>query len=175
MVKKTPSHDGFNFNFYKRFWNLLKNDILYWFQSFLRDKLSNIINNSYITLIPKQKGNIGFRYYRLISLMILKILDNQVIKAMNGIVSSPRYAFIASKYILSSIIIINKDIDTIKSKGIQWLILKIDFYKVFDSISLYFLNKVMEYISFEDCWCRWIQVYISTSRFSILINGLLSP
>jgi hypothetical protein len=43
-----------------------------------------------------------------------------------------------------------------------------------NSISWDFLGKVMEYTGFEDCWHKWIEECISTSRLFTLINGSLS-
>jgi len=86
---------------------LLKNDILIMVSEFFqRGKLPKGINNSYITLIPKNKGSISFGDSRPINLinglynMISNVLGNRLKEVMNGIVSIPQSAFIAGRYIL---------------------------------------------------------------------------
>lgn len=51
---KAPDSDGYNFNFYKRWWNIVWEEVLEFVADFmLRGKLENGLNSTFITLIPK--------------------------------------------------------------------------------------------------------------------------
>jgi hypothetical protein len=71
--------DGFNFNFYKKFWELMKHDLFTMVLEFSRrGKLPKGINTSYIALIPKVASSSSFNDYRPISLLngLYKIIAN---------------------------------------------------------------------------------------------------
>jgi hypothetical protein len=55
----------------------------------------------------------------------------------------------------------------------------IDMEKVFDKMEWNFLLAILHKLGFHPIWINWIQLYISTSSFSVLLNGspfgLFSP
>jgi len=55
------------------------------------------------------------------------------------------------------------------------MLLKIDLSKDFDSISWEYLQKILRAFGFAPSWIRWINNLLSSSFFSILINGIPSP
>jgi hypothetical protein len=91
---KAPRPDGFNFNFYKKFWELMKHDIFtIVLEFFRRGHLPKGINTSYIALIPKVVGSSYFNDYRPISLLnglykiIAKILATRLKEVMQSVVN----------------------------------------------------------------------------------------
>lgn len=54
------------------------------------------------------------------------------------------------------------------------MLLKIDLSKAFDSISWEYLQKILKAFGFASSWIRWISNLISSTFFSILINGIPS-
>lgn len=51
---KAPGPDGFNYNFFKHFWQLIKGDICNLFEEFHKSgKLVRGLNKEFISLIPK--------------------------------------------------------------------------------------------------------------------------
>jgi hypothetical protein len=57
--------------------------------------------------------------------------------------------------------------------------IKIDMEKAFDHIKWSFILAILSKLGFHPTWINWIQICISSSSFSILINGspfgLFSP
>jgi hypothetical protein len=51
------------------------------------------------------------------------------------------------------------------------MLIKLDMSKAYDRISWNFLRKMLEAFSFAEEWVRWILGLVSTTFFSILING----
>jgi hypothetical protein len=175
---KAPGLDGFNFNFYKKFWELMNHKLFTMvLEFFRRGHLPKGINTSYIALIPKVAGSSSFNDYRPISLLneiykiIVKILTTRLKEVMQSVVSPSQSAFIASKNILDSVLIANEMLDSMKSRRCQGFLLKLDFRKAFDTVSWSYLNDVIGYMKFSARWRKWIMACVSTARLSVLING----
>ncbi|XP_071739246.1 uncharacterized protein [Rutidosis leptorrhynchoides] len=67
---KAPGPDGFNLRFYKKFWELLKEelvDAINWF--WCNEEISRGCNASFVTLVPKKSGPVCLNDYRPISLI----------------------------------------------------------------------------------------------------------
>ncbi|GMJ12398.1 hypothetical protein HRI_004909000 [Hibiscus trionum] len=75
---RAPGPDGFNLNFFKKYWPHLREGILDFFEDFYGGKKwGEGINHSFITLIPKVRNPSSLREYRPISLVngLYKILS----------------------------------------------------------------------------------------------------
>ncbi|MCH87544.1 transposon TX1 putative protein, partial [Trifolium medium] len=67
---KSPGPDGFNFSFFKNFWNILKKDVLRLFQEFhVTAKLPPSFSSYFIALIPKVLSPHQISDFRPISLL----------------------------------------------------------------------------------------------------------
>ena len=51
--------------------------------------------------------------------------------------------------------------------------LKIDMEKAYDHLEWGFVEKVLHCFGFHDTWIQWVMQCVSTTSFSILINGSL--
>ncbi|KAE8698884.1 Phospholipid-transporting ATPase 3 [Hibiscus syriacus] len=75
---KASGSDGLNMGFFKKFWSVLKDDILKFFKGFYDGKkLGRGVNHSFITLIPKKPNPVRIDEYRPISLFAF-ILGRQI-------------------------------------------------------------------------------------------------
>ena len=69
-LDKAPGPDGFNGLFFKKCWNIVKEDIYRLCEDFYDGNLDlESINYSYITLVPKVSNPEGVNDYRPISLL----------------------------------------------------------------------------------------------------------
>lgn len=85
LVDKSPGPDGFNINFFKKYWPIINHDFYDLCFSFQQgDICLESINGSYITLIPKVDGPIMPSDFRPIFLLntpikiITKLLANRL-------------------------------------------------------------------------------------------------
>lgn len=177
-VEKAPGPDGFTFKFWKRYWDLIKADVI----SFVKDfELSGSFevgcNSSFISLIPKVSDPLTLKDYRPINLVgclykvLSKVLANRLKKVLNKIISPSQTAYVEGRSILDGPLILNEIISWAKKSNNHLLIFKVDFDKAFDSLSWSFLNSVMEQMNFGWKWRRWIMGCLSSGRASVLVNG----
>lgn len=97
---KAPGPDGFNLNFFKHFWPVLKMDIFRFFEEFHHSgKLVKGLNAAFICLIPKCNKPELVADYRPISLigsaykLISKVLAARLKSVMPRLISPNQFAF----------------------------------------------------------------------------------
>ncbi|GKV05101.1 hypothetical protein SLEP1_g17145 [Rubroshorea leprosula] len=175
---KSPGPDGFNFNFIKKMWPTIKQDIVDFVKKFWANgRLVKGSNSSFIVLIPKKESPQGLGDYRPISLVgclykiISKLLANRLRKVMPTIISQNQSAFVGKRFIADGIVIANEIIHEAKKRRRPTLIFKADFEKAYDSVNWKFLELMMEKFGFCLKWRKWIKECLSTSSVSVLVNG----
>ena len=93
---KSPGSDGINAEFYKIFWNEIKNDLINSLNySFQHDSLSQLQSQSLITLIPKPNKDLSLlSNWRPISLLnvdykiLSKIIANRIKLVLNSLIDN---------------------------------------------------------------------------------------
>nr|XP_020151653.1 uncharacterized protein LOC109736842 [Aegilops tauschii subsp. strangulata] len=135
-VEKAPGPDGFTGGFFKRFWLLVKHDLLRVFNNLfiLKGDQWKILNSANLVLIPKKEGAATPSDYRPISLMhsVAKIICKNVIKDAHQ-----------------------------KKKSL--LFLKLDFAKASDSIGWGYLLQVMENYGFGQKWRDMVCILLASA------------
>ncbi|KAK1276479.1 hypothetical protein QJS04_geneDACA020812 [Acorus gramineus] len=176
--EKSPGPDGFGLIFYKRFWDIVKEDIILMLEDFRLGRQGiGCINACTFILIPKKEAAEAIADYRPICLvngcyMILaKVLTNRLKKVCPYIIEENQSAFIPGRglqegYAISQEIIANLHKD--KRSGV---ILKMDFAKAYDNVVWDFLLQVMALHGFSSNWLRMIRLCIGSANASVNING----
>lgn len=72
---------------------------------------------------------------------------------------------------LDDVLIINELVDMEKRKRRECMFLKIDFKKVYDSMSWDYLRNIMKMMRFCVKWSRWIETCVFLRNLSIIVNG----
>ncbi|GKV10568.1 hypothetical protein SLEP1_g21912 [Rubroshorea leprosula] len=177
-VTKAPSPDGFNFQFIREMWEVLKEDIMGFIQEFHENgKLVRGLNESFIVLIPKKENPLELEDFRPISLIgamykiLTKILTNRLSRVMQEIIGEQQTAFVKGRQLMDGVVVANEVIHEVRRKRKSSFVFKIDFEKAFDKVSWKFLDYMLERMGFDSKWRGWIQECLSTSRVSILVNG----
>ncbi|GJX49213.1 kinase-like domain, beta-lactamase/transpeptidase-like protein [Tanacetum coccineum] len=175
---KAPDPNGFNFKFIKKFWAIIKHDLMIavrWFWDTI--EISRGYNTSFISIIPKVADPVGLRDFRLISLIrcyykiLAKILAKRVKKVIGEVVGDVQNVFIKGRSILDGVLIANETVEYLmKSKG-KCLVFKVDFEKAYDSINWRFLDDIMKRMGFGSKWCNWVLNCLKSASTSILVNG----
>lgn len=99
--EKSPEPDGFNNEFLKKSWPIIKQDFYSLCDAFYNNSVClKSINSSYITLIPKVEGARSVNEFRPISLLnssvklVTKILANRLQPIITSLVHKNQYGFI---------------------------------------------------------------------------------
>ncbi|XP_071715058.1 uncharacterized protein [Rutidosis leptorrhynchoides] len=131
---KALGPDGFNLGFYKKFWNIIKGDLIEAINMFWeKGEISKGCNASFITLVPKKLDPVSLNDYRPISLIgsfykvIAKLLANRLKKVTPNLVGYEQSAFIKGRNILDGALIANESLSFLKSKRLKSVIFKVDF------------------------------------------------
>ncbi|GKA50854.1 RNA-directed DNA polymerase, eukaryota, reverse transcriptase zinc-binding domain protein [Tanacetum coccineum] len=147
---------------------------------FIHGEIPPGCNSSFIALIPKVPDANLVKDFRPISLIgsiykiIAKILSNRLVNVLGDIVNEVQSAFIAERQMLDGPFILNEILQWCTKKKKKTLIFKVDFEKAFDSIRWDFLDDVLKEFGFRCKWRNWIQSCLTSSKGSILVNGLSS-
>lgn len=136
--EKAPGPDGFIGLFYKKCWEIIKQDYLTSAlqQLFnLRADRWNLLNSANIALLPKKDGADTAADYRPISLMhsvtkiMGKVLANRLAPHLPALVSNSQSAFIKGRSILDNFQCIQGAVNTIKRRrrctSLNWTLLKL--------------------------------------------------
>ena len=103
---KSPGPDGFNNEFLKSCWDIIKGDVLKFIYDFHAGQISlESLNTSYITLIPKGSTPLTANDFRPISLLncclklVTKLLANMLQKVILKLVHINQYGFLKERSI----------------------------------------------------------------------------
>nr|GEY51299.1 RNA-directed DNA polymerase, eukaryota, reverse transcriptase zinc-binding domain protein [Tanacetum cinerariifolium] len=160
---KSPGPDGFTFEFFRKFWDLIGSDFcvaVKWF--FDHSSFSRGCNSLFVALIPKNSDLKFVTDYRHISLIgclykvVTKILALRLSAIISGLISDVQTAFILGRQILDGPFIINELLAWCKHYKHQAMVFKVDFAKAYDSVRWDYLMDVLKSFGFGDKWCGWI-------------------
>ena len=139
---KCPGPDGFNFNFIKAFWKILRPEFRRFVDEFhCHGSFPRGSNASFMALIPKSNHPQSLNDYRPISLIgcmykvISKLLANRLRTVISGIVDERQSAFIKDRHILHGILILNEVVEEALKRKQPVMVFKVDFEKAYDSVS----------------------------------------
>lgn len=139
---KAPGPDGFNLFCLQKCWKIMKHDILKFMLEFHENGiLAGGLNCSFISLIPKNENPLSLSDFKPISLsstvykILSKVLSRRFKLVLPSIVSEAQSAFLRGRGILDGVLIANEIVDWWKKSNTQWMIIKLDFEKAFDTVN----------------------------------------
>ncbi|XP_056698010.1 uncharacterized protein [Spinacia oleracea] len=176
---KAPGMDGYNNHFFKSAWHIIKNDLHNAINDFFTTgKILKEINVTSITLIPKIYVPASMSDFRPIACCnviykcITKLICSRLSKVFPAIVSPNQGAFVTGRSILHNVLICQ---DLIKmynqSQTCPCCLLKEDIRKAYDTVEWGFIEEVMLELGFPPFFVQLIMTCLSTTRYSIFING----
>nr|GFB15385.1 hypothetical protein [Tanacetum cinerariifolium] len=164
-VDKSPCPDGFTFEFFRKFWNIIGPDFclaVLWF--FDHGGFAVGCNSSFVTLISKVMEPKIVSDFRPISLIgslykvVTKILSSRLSLVISDLISDVQSAFLPNRQILDGPFIINEVLSKCKLRKHQLMIFKVDFAKAYDSVRWDFLDDVLNSFGFGTKWRSWVRV-----------------
>ncbi|GJW88208.1 RNA-directed DNA polymerase, eukaryota, partial [Tanacetum coccineum] len=144
-TNKSPGPDGFTFEFFRRYWSIINQDVV------------NVVQEFFAS------GS----FYKIIA----KILANRLSLVMSDLISDVQSAFVPNRQILDGPFILSELIQWCKYHKSKAMIFKADFEKAFNFVRWDYLDGIISNSGFIAKWRGWIQGCLNSEKGSILVNG----
>ncbi|KAK9671811.1 hypothetical protein RND81_12G056000 [Saponaria officinalis] len=168
-VNKSPGPDGFTLGFFRAAWSVIQADFLRVVKTFFESgKMLKQVNFTLISLIPKGGNPSSVLDYRPISCCSI------IYKTISKILTNPlkKAAFVYDRSINDNTMLAHELVKGYGRAGASpRYVIKIDIRKAFDSVSWEFLKSALPLYGFPSKFCDWIITCISSTYFSLKING----
>jgi hypothetical protein len=136
-----------------------------------------VFNATFITLIPKIKGDNSADKLCPISLcnviykIISKLIASRLKPILSLIISQEQGGFVEGRKIMDGIVVAHEAIHSLKVSKKAGMMMKLDMSKAYDRMNWDFLRKIFLAFGFGGDWVDWVLNLVSSSFFSILVNG----
>ena len=139
---KAPRPDGFNVDFFKGCWNIVKQDILNVVEDSRRNRtILKALNTSFFSLIPKQDSALTADKYKPIALcnveykIISKVLASRLKPLVPSLISGEQSGYVEGRQILNNIIQAHEVVHLLTNKKQADMIMHLDITKVYDKMN----------------------------------------
>ncbi|KAJ9541722.1 hypothetical protein OSB04_028228 [Centaurea solstitialis] len=176
---KAPGSDGFSAKFFKAAWEVIGTDVLLAIHNFFyRGRLAKELNHTLLCLLPKSVNASAVADFRPIACCsvlykcIAKVIVERIKPYLDTLVSKSQSAFIPRRRITDNILMAHElVIDYHFNKGPPRCAFKIDLRKAYDMVCWEYLFQMLNGMSFHPMMLKWIKEMVSSTSFSIVLNG----
>ncbi|VFQ71982.1 unnamed protein product [Cuscuta campestris] len=156
--------DGFNINFFKQCWDIIKDDLTSACQEvFLGIPLPKAASSSNICLLPKTDNAMRLNDFRPVCLSTMaskiasKCIANRLGKLLHLIISEEQGAYVPGREIMEQILITKELVHHINRKAHGGnLIVKLDMAKAFDKLKWSYLMDILKAFGFSPQFIRML-------------------
>ena len=176
---KTPGSDGLPAEFYKMFWQDIKDFLISALNAgYHKGTLSISQRRGLITLLPKkQKILYRLKNWRPISLLncdykiATKGIATRMKKVLPNIINPDQSGFLKGRFIGENFRLIDSIINYTDTEDIPGLLIFVDFEKAFDTLEWSFITKTLKHHNFGPSFIEWITTFYSDISSTVLNNG----
>jgi exonuclease III len=177
--EKSPGNDGLTHEFYKNFWEDIKEPLVSSYNEALENgEMCISQRRGVITLLPKDgKDQRLLKNWRPITLLnndykyLSKCIAQRCRDILPYIIGMDQCGFVKGRLIGFNILRLLDIIEGCKEENINGLLVNIDIEKAFDSVSWRFLYKALEYFNFPIPFIKWIQCLYKGAEVCTMNNG----
>jgi hypothetical protein len=133
---KAPGPDGFPAEFYQKFWEVIKSNLMSMFVAFHKEELPLFhLNFGTIILLPKKENSIQIQQYRPhflfnVSFKIFtKVGTNRILEVVHTVVRPTQTAFMPGRHILEGVVVLHETIHELHRRKLDGGITKNIFRK----------------------------------------------
>ena len=179
---KTPGNDGIPIDFYKVFWNQLKDHYYKMVMEVYTNKiLHQTAREGILNLIPKpNKDSRYIKNLRPITLLntdykiIEKAIANKMIPALDHIIHTHQRGFMKNRRISVNIRKMLDIMHQVEKEDLEAVILSLDFVKCFDKCSFSILHGSLDFFNFGNIIKDWTKILYRDFTVKIQNNGHMS-
>lgn len=180
-LTKASGPNGFPTLFFQKFWHIMGRDVITFYLEILnKGKPLDCINKTNIVLIPKMHNRTSLKCFRPISLCIVsyKIISKTIAKKVQNVldlcIDWARSAFVPGRMITNNVLLAYELLHTFKNKHMGkrgYLALKVDMSKVYDRVEWGYLLCIIRKSGFDSRLVELIMLCISSTSYSVCLNG----
>ncbi|KAL2230743.1 UNVERIFIED_CONTAM: Transposon TX1 uncharacterized protein [Sesamum indicum] len=176
---KAPGPDGYSSGFYKAAWPVVGAEVTRAVLDFFSTgRLLKQVNSTLLALIPKVHTPMSVSDFRPISCcnvlykIIAKLLVQRLSVILDKLISPCQAAFIPGRSIGDNIMLAQELFMGYNQARLPpRCALKVDIRKAYDTVEWDFLMATLQLFGFPPTFTRWIEECISTTSFSVGLNG----
>ena len=179
---KTPGMDGFSFEFYLTFWDVIESLLINCFNfSYESGEMSITQRQGVITLIPKKDRNVELlKNWRPLAMLnfdyklLTKCLALRLKTVLHKIIHKDQTGFLKERYIGENINKVLNISSIIKESNLNAYLMTVDFEKAFDYLEFSHIKNALNYYNFGPMIIQWIQVIYNNISSCVVNNGFIS-
>ena len=98
-------------------------------------------------------------------------MANRLRPLLPTLVSMEQSRYVEGRKILNNIIQAHEVVHSLTSSQKAGMIMQLDIAKAYGKLSWNYIRKILIAFGFDHNWVRWILALVTSSSFSILVNG----
>eukprot|EP00253_Pinus_taeda_P015269 PITA_15269 len=135
------------------------------------------LNTSFFSMIPKHHSTQTANKYRTIALcnvvykIISKVVSNKLKPLLPSLVLEEQSGNVEGRKISNNIIQAHEVVHTLTNKKQARMIMQLYIAKAYDKFNWIYIKKVLTTFGFDHSWVQWVMALVTSSNFTILVNG----
>ena len=179
---KAPGIDGLPKEFYVCFWPVIGKDLVNILNyAYSAGVLSNSQRSGIITVSYKKGPRYLMKNWRPISLLCTdyKIASRAIAcrlrNVMAKVVSPDQTCSVPDRFIGENVRLLIDSVFYAGTRNLPLALVSLDQEKAFDRVEWPYLLSVLRKMGFGPSFCRWVHLFYTGPRSSVLINGFFTP
>ena len=175
---KTPGSDGLSVEFYKCFWEDIKQLVINSLnEGFDKSELSETQKQGILILLHKKGDKRILDNWRPISLLnidykiVAKVMCKRLQNVIGKLIYKDQTGYLKSRSTTENIRLVEDVIDFCLHLNLPCILIFLDFKKAFDNVNHDFLFQLLKKFQFKDSFIRWIKVLYNNASGKVINNG----